>query len=107
MYSSSFSFQLHEEEGCPSSSLAQSFWEVKGIESDLFNCLEIVKILNFEYPASILNVAKFVFCAAPVLEKLVIREESYFDDLKDSVAFLKKLASFPRLSKIAKIVFVE
>ncbi|XP_078157025.1 F-box/FBD/LRR-repeat protein At1g13570-like isoform X2 [Carex rostrata] len=98
---------LHEEEGYPSSSLAQSFWEVKGIESDLFNCLEIVKILNFEYPASILNVAKFVFCAAPVLEKLVIREESYFDDLKDSVAFLKQLASFPRLSKMAEIVFVE
>ena len=74
---------------------------------NLFNSLEIVEIADFQYPDSILKVAKFVLSTAPMLEKLIIRERSYFDDLKDNVAFLKKLASFPRSSKMAEIVFVE
>ena len=71
----------------------------------LFSCLEIVKITySIEYPETILKFAKFLLHTAPVLEKLVLREMKV---RKETRSFLKKLASFPRLSKIAKIVFVE
>lgn len=87
------------------SSLAQSFWEVEGIELDLFNCLETVKILNFDYLESTLNVAKFFLSTAPVLEKLLIMEFNVVDS-NDVRSFMKKLASFPMLSKMAKVDFV-
>ncbi|XP_078179348.1 F-box/FBD/LRR-repeat protein At1g13570-like [Carex rostrata] len=101
------SLLLYKEEDDPPSSLAQSFWEGKGIDSDLFNCLELVHITCFfECPdESILNVAKFVLSTAPVLEKLVI-QASNIDYLNDGKAFMKKLSSFPRLSKMAKRDFV-
>ena len=78
--------------------------EVTGTESNLFNCLEIVNIYDFKYPEPFLEVAKFVMSTAPVLEKLNIRDMCV-DDLMDGLEFLKELASFPRLSKMAQIVF--
>ncbi|XP_078164629.1 F-box/FBD/LRR-repeat protein At1g13570-like [Carex rostrata] len=93
------------------SSLALRFWEAKGIESNLFNCLEIVNIILVEYCESTVEVAKFVLSTAPVLKKLVIREIKVIDDdddddnIMDGITLLNKLASFPKLSKMAKIVF--
>ncbi|XP_078153437.1 F-box/FBD/LRR-repeat protein At1g13570-like isoform X2 [Carex rostrata] len=87
------------------SSLAQLFWELKGVESNIFSCLQIVKITySIEYPETILKFAKFLLHTAPVLEKLVLREMKF---RKETRSFLKKLASFPRVSKIVEIVFVE
>ncbi|XP_078157422.1 F-box/FBD/LRR-repeat protein At1g13570-like [Carex rostrata] len=96
-----------DHENAPPSALAQSFWEEKGIDSNLFNCLEIVNIYSFLYPKSILKFAKFVLSTAPMLEKLVISEKE-IDSLPDADGkeLKNKLTSFPRLSKMAKIEFV-
>lgn len=95
-----------DNENAPPLALAQSFWEEKGIDSNLFNCLEIVNIYSFVYPESVLKFAKFVLSTAPVLEKLVISKRE-IKSLPDGLEFLMELASFPRLSKMARINFVN
>lgn len=72
----------------------------------MFNRLEIVNIPYFVCFESILNVAKYVPSTAPVLEKLVT-EERVVDYLMYDMTFLKKMASFPRSSKMARINLVE
>lgn len=69
-----------------------------------------MNIILVEYCESIVEIAKFVLSTAPVLKKLVIREirevvdDDDDDNIMDGITLLNMLASFPKLSKMAKIV---
>ncbi|KAJ4801529.1 F-box family protein [Rhynchospora pubera] len=82
----------------------QSIWEEQRITSIFLERLEVVVILDFEETVSMLGFAKFILSAAPQLEKLVIDERD-INNLDDGMGFRMKLASLPRLSSKAVIVF--
>lgn len=71
-----------------------------------------MNIILVEHCESIVEIAKFVLSTAPVLKKLVIREirevvdddDDDDDNIMDGITLLNMLASFPKLSKMAKIV---
>ncbi|KAJ1700785.1 hypothetical protein LUZ63_000564 [Rhynchospora breviuscula] len=83
----------------------QIIWEEQRITSISFlERLEVVVILSFEETVSMLGFAKFILSAAPQLEKLVI-DEWDINKLDDGMGFRMNLASLPRLSSKAVIVF--
>ncbi|KAJ1701167.1 hypothetical protein LUZ63_000946 [Rhynchospora breviuscula] len=84
---------------------SQIIWDQQRITSISFpKGLEVVVICAFNDVVSLLEFAKFILSTAPQLEKLVI-DQWGFDNLDDRMGFLIELASFPRLSSKAVILF--
>ncbi|KAJ4745353.1 F-box family protein [Rhynchospora pubera] len=84
---------------------SQIIWEDERITSISFlKQLEVVEVCAFEDDVSMLAFAKFILGTAPQLQKLVIDKDD-INQLDDGMGFVMKLASFPRLSSKAVIVF--
>ncbi|KAJ4813315.1 F-box family protein [Rhynchospora pubera] len=85
----------------------QNIWEEQRIATFSFlEQLEVVEILDFKDVGSLLAFAKFILGTAPKLEKLIIYGEDLYE-LEYGVGFQMKLASLPRLSSKAVILFGE
>jgi hypothetical protein len=82
----------------------QNIWEEQRITDGIsFQHLEMVRIVCFKDDVAMLGFAKFLLTTAPKLEKII--DLDHFRYKKDALEIVMKLASFPRLSSKAVIVF--